>query len=172
MKNELVDMLAELEHEQWGDGFAKPLTKEEPNLSPERLKRWHTLWNTPYHQLPEEEKEKDRAWARKVLATLAERVPATKMNPSHGETWAERLSILFIIPFGIPLGVSVVSTVFNLVPKNLLISDMLGWSFLIGFFGLLLSVLTFLNLRDERCKRNEKVFFLRKFLGMDDQEVT
>jgi hypothetical protein len=65
--NELLERLAELEHEQW-QAWAQTVG---PEVSPERRQRWQA-YLVPYAELPEEVKEQDRAWARKVLAILAE----------------------------------------------------------------------------------------------------
>jgi hypothetical protein len=60
----LIEDLAELEHEQW-IFWSKDIASKE-KLSPERLERWKKLW-IPYKDLTEEQKEQDRVWARKVL---------------------------------------------------------------------------------------------------------
>jgi hypothetical protein len=61
----LLEQLAELEHEQWII-WSQAVAAE---VSDERRKRWQELW-VPYRDLPEELKEQDRVWARKVLALL------------------------------------------------------------------------------------------------------
>lgn len=61
---ELLERLAELEHEQWVH-WSKALAMQE-NISEERRKRWEQYW-VPYSDLPEDVKESDRRWARKVL---------------------------------------------------------------------------------------------------------
>jgi hypothetical protein len=58
----VVERVAEVEHEQWM-AWSKNVA---PEVSPERRARWRKLW-VPYKDLPEEEKEKDRAWARRAL---------------------------------------------------------------------------------------------------------
>jgi len=62
-----VERLAELEHEQW-IAWSKSLVEKE-KLSVQRVERWKNLW-IPYDQLPEEEKEHDRKWAKKVILIL------------------------------------------------------------------------------------------------------
>lgn len=62
-----LEILAELEHEQWVKWSQNLATTEK--ISPERLERWQKLW-IPYAKLTEEEKEQDRVWARKVLSSL------------------------------------------------------------------------------------------------------
>lgn len=62
-----LEELAEIEHDQWWK-WAKTLMEKE-TLSKERIERWLKDM-VPYKDLPEEVKEYDRKWARKVLATL------------------------------------------------------------------------------------------------------
>jgi hypothetical protein len=61
----LLERLAEIEHEQWM-AWSQVIAAE---VSEERRQRWQEQW-VPYHDLPEELKEQDRVWARKVLALL------------------------------------------------------------------------------------------------------
>lgn len=68
---DLIEKLAEIEHEQWVT-WASNLAKQE-NLSPERLRRWGQFL-IPYSNLPEEVKEHDRKWARKVSHQLLQLV--------------------------------------------------------------------------------------------------
>lgn len=63
-----IEVLAEIEHDQWWK-WSLSLRNTE-TISPERLERWRKLW-VPYSQLAEEEKEQDRIWARKVLSALS-----------------------------------------------------------------------------------------------------
>ena len=65
MNANLLERLAELEHEQWV-AWSRDVADE---VAPERQRRWQACW-VPYAQLPEEVKELDLAWARKVLAAL------------------------------------------------------------------------------------------------------
>ncbi len=65
---ELLEALSELEHQQWVK-WASTLLQREPNISEERRRRWIPLF-MPYNYLPEETKEQDRVWARKVLKKL------------------------------------------------------------------------------------------------------
>ena len=67
MGGDLLERLAELEHEQWVS-WSKGVAHE---VSPERRRRWQEYW-VPYDALPEEVKEEDRVWARKVLGVLGE----------------------------------------------------------------------------------------------------
>ena len=68
MSDEVLERLAELEHEQWL-AWSRAVAGE---VSEERRRRWQTCW-VPYAELPEEVKEHDRLWARKVLALLGGR---------------------------------------------------------------------------------------------------
>lgn len=65
--DELLERLAALEHEQWRS-WAESLLDSE-SLSEERVERWRTLL-VPYEELPEEARESDRVWARRVLSVL------------------------------------------------------------------------------------------------------
>ena len=62
-----LEELAEIEHDQWWK-WAKTLMEKE-KLSKERMERWQKDM-VPCKDLPEEVKEYDRKWARKVLSTL------------------------------------------------------------------------------------------------------
>lgn len=66
-KEELIEKLAALEHEQWMQ-WAKDILKTE-EINKERAERWEKLF-VPYDELTEEMKEEDRKWARKVLNLL------------------------------------------------------------------------------------------------------
>jgi hypothetical protein len=57
-----LERVAALEHEQWM-AWSKAVASE---VSPERRARWEKYW-VPYDQLPEDIKEIDREWARKVI---------------------------------------------------------------------------------------------------------
>lgn len=65
--DELVEKLAELEHEQWME-WSKSVAGE---VSESRLSKWELYW-VPYDELSEPVKEQDRIWARKVLKILQE----------------------------------------------------------------------------------------------------
>ncbi len=65
--DELIEKLAELEHDQWVE-WSKSVAGE---VSESRLSRWEHFW-VPYSELSEAVKEQDRIWARKVLAVLSE----------------------------------------------------------------------------------------------------
>lgn len=67
--DEVLERLAEHEHNQW-IAWSKQISKSE-NISKDRLVRWKKLW-VPYSKLSEQEKEQDRKWARKALASAME----------------------------------------------------------------------------------------------------
>lgn len=74
-----LEKIAEIEHEQWME-WSKAVAHE---VTPERLKRWKKYW-VPYDQLPEDVKEKDREWARKVLEVIE--VKTTWKDPRLGDS--------------------------------------------------------------------------------------
>ncbi|TPG88139.1 hypothetical protein EEL32_10270 [Brevibacillus laterosporus] len=65
MTKEIIEKLADLEHEQWIK-WSKSVAHE---VLPERRERWQAYW-IPYSDLSEEIKEQDRVWARKVLEVI------------------------------------------------------------------------------------------------------
>ena len=64
---DLLEKLAELEHEQWVQ-WSKTLDEKE-DLSEDRQRRWRQLW-IPYSELSEVSKDADRFWARKILEAV------------------------------------------------------------------------------------------------------
>ena len=64
---EIIESLAELEHEQWMK-WADTIMQTE-KISDARFARWASCM-IPYAELTEEMKEFDREWARKALAIL------------------------------------------------------------------------------------------------------
>ena len=66
-KDKLLEEISELEHKQWME-WAKTILKEE-DISEEREKRWKKDFKD-YKDLPEDVKEFDREWARKVIKIL------------------------------------------------------------------------------------------------------
>jgi len=60
--------LAALEHDQWVQ-WAKDIAETE-DITPERVEKWKKLF-VPYSKLSEEDKDKDREWAVKVLKIIA-----------------------------------------------------------------------------------------------------
>jgi hypothetical protein len=78
----LIEHLANLEHKQWMQ-WAQNIMDTEPGLSEKRRKRWKELM-VPYDQLPDEWKEFDREWARKVLWRVG--VAITDLLESDGDS--------------------------------------------------------------------------------------
>lgn len=71
---ELLEKLAELEHNQWCHWtkyFLSMRTKENEN-------HWREQMRIPYSELSEEEKNSDRSWARKVLEVIKQNKPTKK----------------------------------------------------------------------------------------------
>lgn len=67
--HDILEMLAELEHEQWM-AWTKAVAKRGV-VGDEQVKKWRVNW-VPYRELSNESKEDDRRWARKALARLRE----------------------------------------------------------------------------------------------------
>ena len=72
-KTEVIEKLAELEHEQWGHWI-----KYQDKLFDDKEKGYD-IWSnfkglakTPYYQLTEKQKESDREWARKAYKILVD----------------------------------------------------------------------------------------------------
>ena len=67
-KEELREKLASLEHEQWAHCFRYTIE----NLTPENIERWSKQEHAAYEDLTEEDKDKDREWADKVMIVITE----------------------------------------------------------------------------------------------------
>lgn len=77
--SELLEDISSLVHEQWWD-FAEKIA---PEIDPEHAKAWEKLF-VPYDELPEEEKEKDRVFAKRIVFRLQNReAPIHKALPSN-----------------------------------------------------------------------------------------
>ena len=63
----LREPLADLEHQQWME-WSKNICNNE-RISEDRLDKWAHLWKD-YKKLSQEQKEKDRIWADKVIELL------------------------------------------------------------------------------------------------------
>ena len=67
--NELIELMAALEHEQWAHWtayFLRILLDAHPDLgTDENVLRWSRQILVDYKDLSEEEQESDREWARK-----------------------------------------------------------------------------------------------------------
>jgi len=66
--DDLVEALAEIEHEQWMHWSQAVAPKVLTGIA----ENWQKSW-VDYTELTEELKEADRVWARKVMALLRER---------------------------------------------------------------------------------------------------
>lgn len=76
---ELIEKLSDLEHRQWRSWTEYLIENEDiPEELEEKWKKNHV----PYEELSEEEKEKDRKWARKVVKEL----PVYKVEIDKGGT--------------------------------------------------------------------------------------
>jgi hypothetical protein len=67
-QTDLIEALAAIEHEQW-EHWSRLVA---PEVSAVTREKWERSW-VGYNELPDEVKELDRVWARKVLALLLER---------------------------------------------------------------------------------------------------
>jgi hypothetical protein len=67
MSDRLLESIAAVVHDEWVS-WSKELAGKEI-LSDERLVRWHKMW-IPYERLPEDMKDFDRIWARKIINAL------------------------------------------------------------------------------------------------------
>jgi len=65
--NELVEALAEIEHAQW-----MHWSQAAANVAAATRLKWQRSW-VDYAELPDELKEADRVWARKVVSLLRQR---------------------------------------------------------------------------------------------------
>jgi signal recognition particle subunit SEC65 len=63
---ELMEPLAELEHDRWSGWMRHQFE----NWTEENIVRWKLLMNTPYSELEEHSKESDRREVRKTLAVI------------------------------------------------------------------------------------------------------
>ena len=68
LTDDLVEALAEIEHEQWMH-WSQAVA---PRVSAGIAESWRKSW-VDYAELTEELKEADRVWARKVVTLLRER---------------------------------------------------------------------------------------------------
>jgi hypothetical protein len=79
-----IEALASIEHDQWV-AWAKTIMQQEP-IGIQRIARWNK-YMVPYAELPEDVKEHDRVWARKILAAIeAGEVPGVALKTSDGTT--------------------------------------------------------------------------------------
>lgn len=79
LNKELVEKLADIEHERWSQWMRWLYQNGKWNddgsftIDPEKAKRWRTLMDTPYSDLDEITKEWDRIEVRKTLKALEEK---------------------------------------------------------------------------------------------------
>jgi hypothetical protein len=66
--NDLVEALAEIEHQQWMH-WSQAVAAHVPPMTREK---WKASW-VDYNTLTDDVKEVDRVWARKVVALLQQR---------------------------------------------------------------------------------------------------
>jgi len=67
LPNELIEKLAALEHAFWSQVARTALD----DMTPERIARWHELVDTPYDELSEDMKQKDRDQVLAYLEVLS-----------------------------------------------------------------------------------------------------
>jgi hypothetical protein len=75
-REELVEELADIEHQQWAHWTKYMLD----NLTDENIARWKKQIETPYEKLTEKEKDSDREWALKTLEIVDHHDMPTDMN--------------------------------------------------------------------------------------------
>lgn len=71
-KERILEVLSDLEHEQWRSWINYCINNY--NLPSKLVQKWSKN-DKPYEELPEEEKEKDRKWARKAINAMRGREP-------------------------------------------------------------------------------------------------
>jgi|APHM01.1.fsa_nt_gi hypothetical protein len=69
-EKDTLERLAKLEHQQWQSWTEYLVDEFGDELPDELVERWKSNWE-PYESLSEEEKDKDRKWARKALEEVA-----------------------------------------------------------------------------------------------------
>lgn len=77
--DEALDRLAAHEHEQWASWTRHILE----NQSPENVARWRQQAALPYDRLPDEDRAKDRVWARRALEAIAATTDGTVLEGKH-----------------------------------------------------------------------------------------
>ena len=70
--SELREKLAELEHRQWVAWSEAVATNSEFEIPMGLIEKWRKSW-IPYSYLSEEQKDKDRFWADKVLEVVPQK---------------------------------------------------------------------------------------------------
>ena len=69
---QLIEWLADLEHQQWM-AWSKNIVNNE-KISEDRMDRWAGLWK-PYNKLTPEQKEQDKEWAEKIISEMPFKCP-------------------------------------------------------------------------------------------------
>ena len=69
---QLIEWLADLEHQQW-IAWSKNIVNSE-KISEDRMDRWAGLWK-PYNKLTTEQKEQDKEWAEKIISEMPFKCP-------------------------------------------------------------------------------------------------
>ncbi len=67
-RDQLLEKIADLIHQEWVS-WSQTLVAKEHSITRGRRERWAKLW-VSYSELPEEQKERDREWARKVFEEI------------------------------------------------------------------------------------------------------
>ena len=95
-QNELIEELADLEHDQWIywskvlavtmeaalDNLSNGHTDEAAKILFKKIEGWKTNWK-PYSELPNNVKEYDRVWARKVIKLMEPHVERAMDRAAH-----------------------------------------------------------------------------------------
>ncbi|MCK5019971.1 MAG: hypothetical protein KAS32_23150 [Candidatus Peribacteraceae bacterium] len=66
---DILEKLASLGHDQWREWAQNLLNRHRGDLPEEVVERWMSYF-VPYDKLDEKVKEKDRAWARRMLEVI------------------------------------------------------------------------------------------------------
>lgn len=74
LQKTIREELADLEHQQWIEWTRYMLN----NLTPEKIKQWKILIDTPYCLLTDEQKWSDRRWADKVIKLVSQTMTISK----------------------------------------------------------------------------------------------
>ena len=98
MKTNLLEDLAELEHQQWAHWTKymldrlEQLESEQDSHDPYKVlhqkENWRRQIATPYSELTEKEKDSDRSWASKSLEITAKRL--AELNPYPEDVFLPR----------------------------------------------------------------------------------
>jgi hypothetical protein len=88
MNEELLEILSEIEHDRWSRWHRYARS----NWSMERVAQWDELAKTPYANLSEETKEKDRAEVRRYFPLLVTDVKEQDKYRSLAEQLAKALT--------------------------------------------------------------------------------